>query len=94
MSLAIQWTEEATETFDSIVRLIEDKWGERQAKIFVKLTKRILTLISSQPYMYKASVVSNVRCAVISPQTSIFYEIHGEYITVLFFWDNRQEPIL
>ena len=94
MNLAIQWTEEAIETFDNIVLFIENKWGEKQAKIFVKHVQRILKLISSHPYMYKASVESNIRCAVISPQTSIFYEVHGEYITVLFFWDNRQDPIL
>jgi len=94
MSLAVFWSDEATETFDSIVLLIEIKWGERQAEIFVKHSQKILSLISNQPYMYKASINSSVRQAVISSQTSLYYEIHDGYITLLFFWDNRQEPIL
>ncbi len=92
MSLAILWSDEATETFDSIVSFIEYKWSDRQAKAFVKHTQRILLLISEQPYMYKASLNNSVRQAIISPQTSMYYEIHDSYITILFFWDNRQEP--
>jgi plasmid stabilization system protein ParE len=94
MSLKVFWSEEATETFDSIVIFIENKWSERQAETFVKHTKRILSLISDQPYMYKASIENNIRQAVISPQSSMYYEIHDTYITLLFFWDNRQDPIL
>ena len=94
MSLAIQWTDEAKETFDSVVLFIEYKWSERQAKIFVKRTHKILSLISKQPYMYKASINNSTRQAFIAPQTSMYYEIHCEHITILFFWDNRQEPIL
>ncbi|MDB5031045.1 type II toxin-antitoxin system RelE/ParE family toxin [Mucilaginibacter sp.] len=94
MSLAIFWTDEATETFDSIVLFIENRWALKQAEGFVKHTQKILSLIADQPYMYKASLNgNNVRQAIISPQTSMFYEIHHEFITILFFWDNRQEPI-
>ncbi len=92
MSLEVFWADEATETLDSIVLFIEYKWGERQAKAFIKHTQRILLLISEQPYMYKASINSGVRQAIISPQTSMYYEIHDGFITILFFGDNRQEP--
>jgi plasmid stabilization system protein ParE len=94
MSLAVFWSDEATETFDNIVSFIEHKWSEKQAAIFVKHTQKILLLISDQPYMYKSSISNDVRDAVISSQTSMFYEIHDSYIIILFFWDNRQEPIL
>ena len=93
MSLAVFWSDDATATFDSIVLFIENKWNEKQAEIFVKHTQKILSLIADQPYMYRASLNNNVRQAIISPQTSMFYEIHLEFITILYFWDNRQEPI-
>ena len=93
MSLPVDWTDEATETFDSIILFIENKWSEREAATFVKRTRKIIALIADQPYMYKASLNNNVRQAVIAPQTSMFYEIHPEFITILFFWDNRQEPL-
>jgi plasmid stabilization system protein ParE len=53
MSLAVFWSDEANETFDSIVLFIENKWSERQAETFVKHTQKILSLIAEQPYMYK-----------------------------------------
>lgn len=93
MSLAIVWTDEAQQTFDDTLFQIEAKWGERSAGKFVKETNSIINSISSQPYIYKASLTENVRQAFISRQTSMFYEIRSTYIVILYFWDNRQEPI-
>ena len=93
MSLAIFWTDEATDTFDSIVSLIETKWTDKEAAEFVKHANKVITLIADQPYMYKSSISNNVRQVVITKQTSMFYEVQHEFITILFFWDNRQEPI-
>ncbi|HEY8929020.1 MAG TPA: type II toxin-antitoxin system RelE/ParE family toxin [Mucilaginibacter sp.] len=94
MSLAILWSDDAKDTFDIIVSFIESEWGESSSKKFVTHTNKILKLISDQPYMYKSSFSIDVRQAFISPQTSLYYEIHQESIMILFFWDNRQEPIL
>ncbi len=93
MSLALIWTDEAIETFDGVVLFIENKWSKKEADKFVQRTQKILKLIADQPYMYKASLNNNVRQAIFTKQTSVFYEVHDEFITVLFFWDNRQEPI-
>jgi len=44
--------------------------------------------------MFKASLIEDsVRKGFISKQTSFFYEIHENEIIILFFWDNRQEPM-
>lgn len=94
MSLEILWSDEANEIFDNIVLFIENKWSIRDAENFVIHTNKVLKLIAEQPYMYKASINSNIRKALITKQTSVFYEIHNEFIMILFFWDNRQEPIL
>jgi len=92
MSLAVFWADDATDAFDGIVLFIESNWGTKAAETFVRHTQKVLTLIADQPYMYKASINNNVRQAVISKQTSMFYEVHHDFITVLYFWDNRQEP--
>jgi len=94
MSLPILWTDEAKETFDNTVIQIEYKWGISSAAKFVSQANRTLNTIALQPYLFKASYTSNVRQAFITKQTSMFYEVHSTYIAVLFFWDNRQEPIL
>jgi len=92
MSLAVFWTSDADTTFESIVLFIETKWSTKDAETFARHTQKIISLISDQPYMYKASINNNVRQAIITPQTSMFYEVHRYFITILFFWDNRQEP--
>lgn len=94
MRLEIFWTDEATETFDSTVLFIETKWNESEAGSFVTQAQEILFLISEQPYMYNRSIGGDVRQVLITKQTSMYYEIHEGYITILYFWDNRQEPIL
>ncbi|MBB5397231.1 type II toxin-antitoxin system RelE/ParE family toxin [Mucilaginibacter sp. AK015] len=93
MSYTIYWTKEAHETFDSIVLTIENTWGIKQAGIFVKRVQQISTLIADQPYLFKASFDQNLRQATISQQTSMFYEVNKTSINILFFFDNRQEPL-
>lgn len=94
MILKIAWTDEAQETFDHTVKQIEDRWGTRSAEKFVQETHKTINTISTQPYLFNASYAANIRKAVISKQTSMFYQIHSAHIAILFFWDNRQEPIL
>ena len=94
MSLEIFWTDEATETFDNIVLFIETNWTENEVSSFVKQTQNILFPISEQPYTYHRLTDGDVQQAFITKQTSMYYEIHEGYISILFFWDNRQVPIL
>lgn len=35
----------------------------------------------------------NVRFGLITSQVSIVYKIHPNHIYLLYFWDNRQQPI-
>jgi plasmid stabilization system protein ParE len=46
MSLAVFWTDEANDTFDSIVLLIETKWTDKEAADFVNHANKVITLIS------------------------------------------------
>lgn len=94
MSLAVAWTDDAKATFNDTVIQIEAKWGLRSAEKFVKEAHKTINAISNQPYLFKASYSENIRQAFISKQTSMFYEVHAAHIVILFFWDNRQDPIL
>ncbi|MBS1504707.1 MAG: type II toxin-antitoxin system RelE/ParE family toxin [Bacteroidetes bacterium] len=94
MSLEIVFTDDASEMLLSITRLIESKWGSKQANKFLSKTYKTIDLISKQPYLFKASLINeNVRICILTKQTSFFYEIHDSKIIILFFWDNRQDPI-
>ncbi|QKJ30159.1 hypothetical protein HQ865_10430 [Mucilaginibacter mali] len=94
MSFEIFISDDATEGLLSTANYIKNTWGEAALKKFKKRVDQILKNISRDPYIFQASDFSDsVRRGLITPQCSIYYQIHEEYIQVLFFWDNRQEPI-
>lgn len=94
MTLPIFWNIEAQITFDAIVEYIESVWGEKEVANFFHQTQRVLKSISKQPYIFKASEINqNIRKGLISKQTSLFYQVEKNRIIILYFWDNRQEPI-
>jgi len=92
MSVPVFWTDEAQETFESIVNFIEYKWGFNSAKKFVNKANKTIASIADHPYIFKAVYPSSHRQAVITGQTSL-YEVNSNYIALIFFWDNRQEPM-
>ena len=92
--MQVIWAPEAEETFDAIHTHILNNWGANSSANFVKKTKNILGSISLMPDMFPETKFPNIRKAVIVRQSSLFYQVNNEYIGLLFFWDNRQEPIL
>jgi plasmid stabilization system protein ParE len=93
MLLEIRWTEEAEYTFDTILIFIEERWGKSSVEKFKSTLKTSLLNISHHPLMFPESGIENVRKAVITKQTSVFYEVNPDRIVLLFFWDNRQDPL-
>ncbi len=95
MSLPITFSPLALEHLASLTDYIAEEWGTKASEKFKSNIKRTLKVISSQPYLAKASSLdADIRKAIISKQTSLFYQIHKEHIELLFFYDNRQEPII
>lgn len=95
MSLTVLYTPRSKETLLSVFNFIESKFGTRSANAFINKVDKTIKIISTQPYVFKASLISKeVRIAFISKQTSLFYQITDKSIHLLFFWDNRQEPFL
>ena len=95
MGLQIYYTQNARQTLNTTYNFIIDKFGIRTAEKFTIKAEKTIALIAEHPYMFKASVIDeNVRIALISNQTSLFYRVTETSIDILFFWDNRQDPIL
>lgn len=94
MSLKIVYTPNAQNTFIAIYNSIEDRFGIRSADKFLTDAEKTIELIAKNPLMFRASQFDiNARIGFISRQTSLFYYVSEETIYLLFFWDNRQEPI-
>jgi len=85
----------AVETFDAIYDQIASRFGANVAKQFNRRVIQVLDTISVAPFIFKTIRENpNVRKGWIHKNCSFFYEIIGDQIHVLVFWDNRQEPLM
>ncbi|MFI5161819.1 MAG: type II toxin-antitoxin system RelE/ParE family toxin [Sphingobacteriales bacterium] len=95
MSLVILYTPRSKETLSSVHNFIQNKFGVISADKFAAKVEKTITLIAEHPFIFKASTLDDsVRIGLINKQTSLFYRVTGTSIHLLFFWDNRQEPVL
>jgi len=95
MELSISFSEEAYETLFAIGIFIEEKWGYEYANKFINSVYRKIDLVAIQPFIYEPISINNsVRKGVISKYTSFYYQVNQDEIRILFFFDNRQEPLI
>lgn len=93
MALKVQYTETFEYTFKALVEFINDNWGDKVVRDFVKETEKTIQLIASFPNMYKASSFDKeVRIAQIKKLSSLFYAVGEGQLTLLYIVDSRQEP--
>ncbi|MXV52428.1 type II toxin-antitoxin system RelE/ParE family toxin [Pedobacter sp. HMF7647] len=95
MSYQVFYTPRSQETLRLVYDFINGKFGKRAADKFLAKTGKVIELIAEQPQMFKASIFNDdVRVALITKQTSMFYKITDTSVYLLFFWDNRQDPMI
>jgi len=94
MGLPVIISETAYLTFELICDQVQERLGEKALNDFKKNTIKTLELISESPFLYKQTALDpNVRQGLIKKISSVFYEVKSDRIEILFFWDNRQEPM-
>jgi hypothetical protein len=95
MQFKVVFTDTADDTFDSIGNQILARWGEPELFKFRARVYEVVEKISISPLIFQEIKNStNIRKAVIHKNCSLLYTIKDTTIEILFFWDNRQEPML
>jgi len=92
MIVEIYWTNKAEQSLENIVEYIKIEWSEKSAIKFIKKVDDIINSIKQNPFAFQMSDSENIRRAVITKQTSLYYEIFEDKIYLLTFWDNRKNP--
>ena len=89
MDYKIFWTEEAIQNLEEIIDYLSTEWTQREVDNFKeKLTKQ-LALIKRNPRMFPVSTFQpKLRKAVLSKQTSIFYEVGDNVIYLAYVFVN------
>jgi plasmid stabilization system protein ParE len=90
----IVFSNRANETFDSIQAQLLERWGIATVVKFEERAIKVIEIISNTPFIYQSiEINAEIRKAFIHKNCSLFYKVSGQKIVILFFWDNRQEPI-
>ncbi len=92
MEYKIFWTEEALKNLDEIMEYLRVNWSQKEIDNFkIKLSKQI-KLIQRFPGMFPVSTYNpRLRKAVLSKQTTIFYEIKMNMIYLVHLFVNHQD---
>jgi len=93
MVKTIVWNRRASDSFDSIIQYLEQKWGDRVTKNFVIRAYQIIDFLAEYPEMGSLeNHEKQIRGFVITKHNTLFYRIEADRIILLNFFDNRQHP--
>jgi len=75
MDYKLFWSKESISNLDSILAYLESEWTNREIANFKRKLSKQLELIEKNPRLFTVSDVQpRLRKAVLSKQTTIFYE--------------------
>jgi plasmid stabilization system protein ParE len=95
VTLTLKFSRQAKETYAAIQSQLYNRWGQTVLEKFELRTVKTLDSILQSPLMFKSVADNpNIRKGLIHKNCSVFYEVKPTEIEVLFFWDNRQDPII
>ena len=89
MDYKIFWTEEAIQNLEEVIDYLATKWTQREVDNFKEKLSKQISLIKRNPRMFPVSTFQpKLRKAVLSKQTSIFYEIDGDVVYLVYVFVN------
>jgi plasmid stabilization system protein ParE len=95
MAIIIEWSDEATKTFDDNINYLMKEWSEKEIINFINQTNFKLSNIESNPKIYKQSEKKRgVRKTNINKNITLFFKYFPskKKVVLLSFWHNRQDP--
>ena len=88
----IFWSQEAINNLGEIIAYLEANWTQRELKRFAQKTEKFIISIQRNPFIFPESRKKHVRRALLSKQTTIYYEVLEHEIRIVTVFDNRQNP--
>lgn len=92
MAYEIRWSEEAVNNLAEILDYLEHKWTEKEVQKFKSKLNHQLDLISQSPFIFpSANFNPEMRKAVLSKQTTIFYKVIDATIFLAYIHVNMKD---
>ena len=93
MAYEIEWTDNAGQDLEKIIKYLNKEWSQESAQKFVDKLNSILELLTNSPYIgMKSNKREEVRQILITRHNKLFYQLIGNKILLLDFFDTRQDP--
>ena len=94
MPFKVRFSEQAEDTFDAIITQLDERWGNKIVADFKERVRKALITISETPLIYPvAEENEDMRKCILHKNCSMYYWIYEDVVEILYFWDNRQEPM-
>ena len=88
----VVWTDEAIDNLESILDYLDHIWTQRETDNFKKKLGKKIELIEQNPKIFPVSAYNpRLRKAVLSRQTTIFYEIADHVINLVYLFNSKQD---
>ena len=86
------WTDEAIHNLEQILDYLKTRWTQREVERFKIQLSRQLNLILQNPKLFSISQHNlRLRKAVLSKQTTIFHELSGNTINLIYLFNTKQD---
>jgi len=87
----IFWTDEAINNLEDILDYLLKNWTQREVDNFKSRLSKQIRLIEQNPNLFPISKYnSRLRRAVLSKQTTVFYEVSGQIIYLVYLFNTKQ----
>jgi len=94
MDYKLFWSKESISNLESILSFLESEWTDREMTNFKRRLSKQLELIEKNPRLFPISDVQpRLRKAVLSKQTTIFYELKDYEIHIAYLFSNRMDIV-
>ncbi len=83
----------ANYTFTENVIYLDEFFTTKEIESFVDAVESTLLVLQKNPYAFPIySENCNYRKALIVKQITLFYEVIGNEVFLLFYWNNKKDP--
>ena len=88
----VVWTDEAIDNLEAILDYLDHVWTQREVDNFKKKLGKKIELIEQNPKIFPVSAYNpRLRKAVLSRQTTIFYEIADDVVNLVYLFNSKQD---
>lgn len=93
MNKPIEWSPQSKKDYLKLLNYLQEEWGEKVKKQFNDRLQAVLKTISEKPHLYPtSSKLKNVKRCVVSKQTSLYYRVEKDKISLVTLFDTRKNP--